>query len=414
MKPLVLAVAAAVAAVCSGAALAQVDQPPGQRFAVDPAALPQPFATESAINPPRRVARPADATLRVPAGFAATLYAEEMSGPRHFAIAPNGDVFVAETFAGRITVLRDPDRTGRATQREVFVDGLRRPHGMQFHGGDFYVADLERVWRIPYQPGDVKARARPVPITADGALGTQNGHFTRNIVFSADGRHLFAAIGSASNVGEEPEPRATIARFSADGGARQTFASGLRNPVGVAIRPGTDELWTVVNERDGLGDGLVPDYLTRVVEGAFYGWPYAYIGRNPQPGLGEKRPDLVAGARVPDLLFESHSAPIGLAFYTGTSFPPEYRGDAFVALRGSWNANRPVGYMIARVPFRDGGPVGHYETFASGFWVTGGDRADVWGRPAGVAIAADGALLIADDTGNTVWRVQWQGSQRAD
>ncbi len=409
MKLTIAFVAVVLAAIVPGLAAAQVNQPPGQRYSVDPAALPAPFATESAINPPRRVPRPADAMLRVPDGFVATLFADDMKGPRHFAVAPSGDVFVAETFAGRIVVLRDPQGSGRASERSVFVEGLRRPHGMQFHGGSFYVADLDRVWRIPYQPGDVVARGRPEAVTQSGALGSPEGHFTRNIVFSADGRHLFAAIGSAGNIAEEAPPRATIMRFLADGSGGRVFAAGLRNPVGIAIRPGSDELWTVVNERDGLGDGLVPDYLTQVVDGGFYGWPYAYIGANPQLDFAPKRPDLVAATRIPDLLFEAHSAPIGLTFYTGSSFPPEYHGDAFVALRGSWNANRPVGYMIARVPFRDGRPAGHYETFASGFWVAGGDRADVWGRPAGVAVAADGALLIADDTGNTVWRVQWRG-----
>jgi len=400
----------AVALAMPGAALAQAGQRPGDRIAVDPGALPAPYASPSAANPPRRVPRPEGAALRVPPGFAVSLYADGMQGPRNFAIAPNGDVFVVESFASRIVVLRSAPGAPEAAQREVFVEGLRRPHGVQFFGEHLYVADLERVWRIPYQPGDVKARGRPEPVTADGQLGTQNGHFTRNIVFAPDGSQLFAAIGSAGNIAEEPEPRATVVRFRADGSDRALVAAGLRNPVGLAIRPGTSELWTVVNERDGLGDGLVPDYLTRVVDGAFYGWPYAYIGANPQPGFAQRRPDLVARTRVPDLLFESHTAPIGLAFYTGRSFPAEYRGDAFVALRGSWDANLPRGYVVARVPFRDGRPIGHYEIFAAGFWIGGDGRADVWGRPSGVAVAADGALLIADDTGNTIWRVQWQGS----
>lgn len=398
-----------VALAMPRAAIAQVGQQPGERLSIDPHTLPAPYASPSASNPPRRVARPADARLRVPPGFAVSLFAEGMQGPRNFAVAPNGDVFVVESFVNRIVVLRAPPGASQAAQREVFVEGLRRPHGVQFVGDHLYVADLERVWRIAYQPGDLKARARPEPVTADGQLGTQNGHFTRNLIFAPDGSHFFAAIGSAGNIGEEPAPRATVVRFRADGSNREVVAAGTRNPVGLAFRPGTNELWTVVNERDGLGDGLVPDYLARVTDGAFYGWPYAYIGPNPQPGFGQRRPDLVAQTRVPDLLFESHSAPIGLTFYSGTSFPAEYRGDAFVALRGSWNANLPRGYVIARVPFRDGRPVGHYETFAAGFWIGGEGRADVWGRPAGVAVAADGALLIADDTGNTIWRVQWQG-----
>jgi glucose/arabinose dehydrogenase len=318
-------------------------------------------------------------------------------------------VFVVETFLNRITLLRAPAGARRPRAARCSSTACAGRIGVQVFGDHLYVADLERVWRIPYRAGDLRATARPEPVTEDGQLGAQAGHFTRNLIFAPDGRHFFVAIGSAGNIGEEPPPRASVVRFRADGSGRETVVSGTRNPVGLAYRPGTDELWTVVNERDGLGDGLVPDYLAHVVDGAFYGWPYAYIGPNPQPGFAERRPDLVAQARVPDLLFESHSAPIGLAFYGGTSFPAEYRGDAFVALRGSWNSERPLGYVIARVPFRDGRPVGHYETFAAGFWSGGDGRADVWGRPAGVAVAADGALLIADDTGNTVWRVQWQG-----
>jgi glucose/arabinose dehydrogenase len=404
-----LVVGGLAALVVPRAGIAQVGQQPGDRFAIDPRTLPAPYASPSASNPPRRVARPEGAALRVPPGFVATLFSDALQGPRNFAIAPNGDVFVVETFVNRISVLRAPAGAPQAAQREVFVEGLRRPHGVQFFGDHLYVADLERVWRIPYQAGDLKASARPEAVTEDGQLGAQGGHFTRNLIFAPDGTHFFVAIGSAGNIGEEAAPRASVVRFRADGSNRETVVTGTRNPVGLSFRPGTDELWTVVNERDGLGDGLVPDYLARVVDGAFYGWPYAYIGPNPQPGFAERRPDLVAQSRVPDLLFESHSAPIGLAFYGGTSFPAAYRGDAFVALRGSWNAERPLGYVIARVPFRDGRPVGHYETFAAGFWVGGAGRADVWGRPAGVAVAADGALLIADDTGNTIWRVQWQG-----
>jgi glucose/arabinose dehydrogenase len=210
-------------------------------------------------------------------------------------------------------------------------------------------------------------------------------------------------------VAEEEPPRATIRVFAADGSGGRTFASGLRNPVGIAIRPGSDELWAVVNERDGLGDGLVPDYLARVREGAFHGWPYAYAGPNPDPDFGAKRPDLVAATVVPDVLFESHSAPLGLVFYEGAQFPDEYRGDAFVALHGSWNRSRPTGYKVVRVPFEDGRPVGGYENFAVGFWIEGEETARVWGRPAGLALGGDGSLLVADDAGGTVWRIRWVG-----
>ena len=388
---------------------AQTGQSPGERFMVRPDDLPAPYATPSASNPPQRVARPEGMGLNVPPGFAANAFADGLTHPRWLAVAPNGDVLLAESAIGRITLLRDADGDGRAETVATFLEGLSRPHGMAFRPGALYIADVNGVFRIPYQPGDIRARGEPRPITEPGALGPGSGHWTRNIVFSPDGGKFYVAVGSRGNIGEEDEIRAAVLEFGADGGERRVYAGGLRNPVGIAFRPESDELWAVVNERDGLGDGLVPDYITRVVAGAFYGWPYAYIGRNPQPGFAERRPDLVQRTRVPDLLFQAHSAPIGLVFYSGESFPAEYRGDAFVALRGSWNSGQPTGYKIVRVPFRDGKPAGHYENFATGFWIAGKDTARVWGRPAGLAVAADGSLLIADDTGNSVWRVAWRG-----
>ena len=349
--------------------------------------------------------RPADAALRVPAGFRATLFAEGLRDARWLAVAPNGDVFLAEPSPGIVTLLRDEDGSGRATKRATFAAGFEAPHGIAFRPGFIYIADTRAVWRIPYADGDDTAHGAPQQVTPAGALGDGGGHWTRNIAFAPDGRHFYVAIGSSSNLAEDPAPRATVRVFNADGSGGRTFASGLRNPVGIAFEPGTSDLFVVVNERDGLGDGLVPDYLTHLQDGGFYGWPYSYLGQHPQPRFAERRPDLVGRAIVPDLLFRAHSAPLGLAFYTGTQFPPEYRGDAFVALHGSWNSGKPTGYMVARVPFRDGRPAGYYETFASGFWVAGDDRAEVWGRPVGLAIAKDGSLLIADDVGNTVWRV---------
>lgn len=393
-----------------GAVLAQSGQTPGTKITIRPADLPAPYHTRSASNGPRKVTRPAGAGLRVPAGFAANLYAEKLDTPRWLEAAPNGDIFVAESSSGRIRVLRDADKDGKAETSTVFADGFNRPHGMALRPGYLYVADTRGVWRVAYQPGETRARQGPEAVTAEGVFGGAWGHWTRNIAFTPDGASFYASVGSAGNLAEEDPPRATILKFNADGSGQRIFATGLRNPVGIAIRPGSDELWTVVNERDGLGDGLVPDYLTRVQDGAFYGWPYAYIGPHPQPGYAERRPDLVAKTVVPDILFESHSAPLGLAFYTGTAFPPEYRGDAFVALHGSWNALKPTGYMVVRVPFRDGKPVGHYEIFASGFWASGDNRAEVWGRPVGLTIAADGALMIADDAGDTIWRVAWRGN----
>lgn len=392
----------------AGAAPAQ-EAVPGTRFSASPQDLPAPYASPSATNGPRVVARPAGASLQVPPGFRVQAYAENMLHPRNLAVAPDGAVLVAESTAGQITLLRDDNNDGRADRVIPYVTGLSRPFGIAFLGSSLYVADTERVWRIPYRSGQNAPASPPQPVTPDGALGPGNGHSTRSLTFNLQGDRFYIGVGSAGNVAEEPVPRATILSFALDGSDRRVFASGLRNPVGMALRPGSDDLWTVVNERDGLGDELVPDYLTQVKAGSFYGWPYAYIGPNPQPGFAERRPDLVRSTVTPDFLFRSHSAPIGLVFYDARMFPPEMRGDAFVALRGSWNAGVPRGYMIARVPFRDGRPAGDYEAFVTGFRSGGTSRAEVWGRPAGLAVAADGALLIADDTARTVWRVSHPG-----
>ncbi len=260
-------------------------------------------------------------------------------------------------------------------------------------------------------PGQQRAVAAPERITPPDAFGEPGGHWTRNIVFSPDGQHFYVAIGSEGNIAEEPLPRASIKRFNADGSGGAVFAHGLRNPVGIAFHPRTGALFTVVNERDGMGDGLVPDYLTQVREDGFYGWPYAYIGPNPMPRYAKRRPDLVKRTIVPDVLFESHSAPIGMAFADSPQFPREWRDDAFVALQGSWNSAVPTGYKVVRVPFKNGEPLGWYENFVTGFWVdtekgwTGSSRAQVIGRPAGLALWNDGSLLIADAASNTVWRV---------
>jgi glucose/arabinose dehydrogenase len=347
--------------------------------------------------------------LRVPEGFRANLFADKLSHARWLAVAPNGDVFLAEPGLGIITLLRDPDGSGHASVRATFAAGFEEPHGIAFRPGYIYIADTRAVWRIPYTEGDETAHGSPERVTPPGALGDGGGHWTRNIAFAPDGQHFYVSIGSSSNVAEDLEPRATVRVFNLDGSGGRTFASGLRNPIGIAFQPGTNDLFAVVNERDGLGDGLVPDYLTHLQDGGFYGWPYSYLGQHPQPRLADRRPDLVKRAIVPDLLFRSHSAPLGLAFYTGTQFPQEYRGDAFVALHGSWNSATPTGYMVVRVPFRDGRSAGYSETFASGFWIAGDTRAEVWGRPVGLAIAKDGSLLIADDVGNTVWRVSYTG-----
>lgn len=404
-RALVLALAA-ISALPMPSALAS-GPVPGDRFVLEAKDMPRPYATPSVANPAARISRPEGMNLRAPTGFSSGLVASGLAHPRWLAVAPNGDVVVAESNAGKITLLRDSDGDGRAEIVVEFASGFSRPHGMAFHGRYFYVADTRRVWRIPYEPGDLRARAAAEPVTADGALGEGSGHWTRNIAVAPDGAGFVVAIGSRGNIGEEPLPRASIQYFLLDGSGQRTIAGGLRNPVGIAFHPSTRALFTVVNERDGMGDGLVPDFLTRVEDGGFYGWPYAYIGPLPDPRYGDRRPDLVRASKAPDLLFLSHSAPIGLAFYDGTMFPSEYRGDAFVALQGSWNSAKPVGYFVARVPFKDGRPIGHYEAFATGFWVAGDERAEIVGQPAGLAIAKDGALLIADDTGRAVWRIAY-------
>jgi len=384
------------------------DPAPGQRIEVRFKDLPGPYAQPSASNPAQRVAIPDGIPLRVPPGFEVTLFARGLRHPRNLLTLPDGTVVVAEQGPGVITRLDDGDGDGRAEGIAEIADGFDEPYGLAWHRDALMVADLSGVWADVWTGAAPRVRRL---ITEPGALGGRSGHTTRNLIFTPDGTRFLVAIGSASNLREEESPRATIQEFDADGRARGTLAAGLRNPVGLAFRPGTDTLYTVVNERDGLGDRLVPDYLTAVRRDGFYGWPYAYLGANPQPGFGGLRPDLVARTIVPDLLFEAHSAPLGLVFYTGTQFPERYRGNAFVALHGSWNRSDPVGYTVVHVPFRADRPDGGYETFVTGFRLAetaAGARARVWGRPAALAVAADGSLLIADDAGGTIWRVAWR------
>ena len=392
-------------AAFGGPAAAQ-DQAPGVRYEVLADDMPA-SPSASATNPPRLIARPADARPMVPPGFAANLFAAGLDHARWMAVAENGDVFLAEPGAGKITLLRDADGDGAAEFRTTFAAGLDRPHGLAIEGGYLYVGTPRRILRFAYRIGQERADSPPQAVTAEGALGNGQGHSTRNIAFSDDGSNLFIAVGSRANSAIEAAPRATVQELAAGERTLATFATGLRNPVGIAVHPATAELYVVVNERDGLGDGLVPDYLTHLARGGFYGWPYAYIGANPDQVFGKARPDLVERTLVPDVLFQSHSAPLGLVFYDAEQFPAAYRGDAFVALHGSWNAAAPVGYMVVRVPFEDGRPAGHYQSFATGFWAAGEHTALVWGRPAGLAVAADGSLLIADDVGQVIWRVSY-------
>lgn len=365
------------------------------RLHVDPDRLPAPGATAAVANPPRVVPRPGGAHLVVPDGFRATLWADNLTHARMLLGLPNGDLLVAESNADKVTLLRDSQGKGHADHRETFAGGFNHPSGLAQTPGAVYVADLDGVWRLDWSPGGTPQVLGRKMLTPPGALGDAGGHSTRMLAIDPQGARLYVGVGSRSNVAEEPEPRATIRVFAMDGSGGRTFAAGLRNPVGMAFLPGTDDLWTVVNERDGLGDGLVPDFLAHVADGGFYGWPYTYIGGHPQPGFeGKGRP-----ARVPDLLLAAHSAPLGLAFW---------HGDAYVALHGSWNRADPVGYMVVKVPFAGGRPKGWYEPFATGFALTPEGtkgRARVWGRPVGLAVGADDALYVADDAGQTVWRI---------
>ena len=391
---------------------ASADQPPvGTKIKIDLAKLPQPGDSPSKANVSKLVPRPAGAMPQVPPGFQVNIFAEHLRNARNMLVASNGDVLLAEQGAGEIAMLRDADGNGVAEGVVTFASGFNIPYGMAIANGALYVGDSKGVWRIPYTPGDATAREKQTLVTPEGAVGGTGGHSTRNVNVSADGKKLYVSIGSSSNIGEEATPRATIQEFALDAtgtkaSGQRTYASGLRNAVGTAFYPGTNDLYAVINERDTLGDELVPDYMTRVADNGFYGWPYSYLGQHPQPGYADKRPDLVAKAIVPDVLIRSHSAPLGLAFYTATQFPKEYQGGAFVALHGSWNAANPRGYAVAFVPFENKKPAGDYVVFASGFTLNQTTASnEVWGRPAGVAVTKDGSLLIADDGSNTVWRV---------
>jgi glucose/arabinose dehydrogenase len=409
--------AAAPAAVLTGAAALGdwTTDAPGVRRRITPADLPAPFATPSVDNGPRVVRRPAGALPRVPAGFRVAEYARALVNPRVVIAAPNGDLVVAESEPGRLQLLRDADGDGRAETRSLFAEGLRQPFGLAFYPpGDaprfLYVGNTDSVVRFPYQNGDLRARGPSEVIVPDlpgGGRLRGGGHWTRDLAFTLDGRKFFASVGSMTNVNEEPPRRAAIHEYNADGTGFRIFAAGIRNAVGLAVQPGTGDLWASVNERDELGDHLVPDYITRVRENGFYGWPWYYIGANQDPRHAGKRPDLRERVIVPDVLLQSHSASLDLCFYTGGQFPVSYRGEIFAAEHGSWNRARRTGYKVIRVPIREGRATGEYEDFMTGFVTPEGN---VWGRPVGVATAKDGALIVSDDGGNVLWRVAYVGT----
>jgi len=363
--------------------------------------LPAPYATKSSGNAPDKSKPPAGFLPTVPSGFHVNIFATNFKMPRWLAVAPNGDIFVADTGAGEIVILRDPQHTGGVQARETFANGLRRPFGIAFHDDYVYIGNMKELVRFKYDPKTSK-RLGQAEHLMDMPGG---GHETRSVAFSADGKHLFLTVGSGSNIdtGEEPI-RAAVTICDPDGKNARQYATGLRNPVGLAIEPVTGAVWVSVNERDELGDNLPPDYLTSVKDGGFYGWPYSYIGDNVDDRVKPQRPDLVARAIVPDVLLGAHVAPLQFAFYTGKQFPESYNGGVFIAEHGSWNRSTRSGYQVAFVAFKDGKASADPVPFMTGL-VPDPTKPDVLGRPVGVAVAPDGSLLVADDGAAVIYRI---------
>lgn len=383
--------------------------------------LPAPFATPSAANQSHVVSRPADASLQVPQGFQVQVFASGFDQPRELRTAPNGDVFLADSKAGEIKVLHGMTKDGKAESVTVFASGFDRPFGMAFYppGADpqyIYVGNTNSVVRLPYNNGDLKARGPAEVIVKSLPSGDPSdpqggGHWTRDLVFTRDAGKMLVAVGSRSNVDDaDNNPaelhRANVLEFNPDGSGLRVFASGIRNCVGEAIQPETGDLWCSTNERDALGNNLPPDYITHVEDGGFYGWPWYYTGGHQDPRHKGKHPELKDKVIVPDVLLQPHNASLGIAFYEGSQFPPEYKGNIFAAEHGSWNRETRTGYEVIRVPVEHGKATGVYEDFVTGFVTPDGK---VWGRPVGVTVASDGSLLFSDDGSSSVWRVSYSG-----
>jgi glucose/arabinose dehydrogenase len=396
--------------------------------------LPAPFETKSAQVFCTVVGWPKGKMPTAPAGFKVSLYAEGLNNPRNIYVAPNGDVFAAQAtteakglaaaksaLSGKtksqnmgdspnsIVIFRDGNNDGVIDAKGVYLTGLNRPFGMAVVGKWFYVANTDGLWRYRYSPTDAR-----ITTTGERVLklpaGGYNNHWTRNLLVSKDSTKLYITVGSGSNVAEHgianEARRACVLVINLDGSDEKIYADGLRNPVGIAYQPGTNTIWTAVNERDELGDMLVPDYLTSVKQGGFYGWPYAYFGQHEDPRRKNERPDLVKKTLVPDVALGSHTASLGLAFYDGDGFGAKYKNAAFIGQHGSWNSSKLVGYKVVTVPFTGGKP-GKPEDFLTGF-IANEAKNEVYGRPVGVATAKDGSLLVADDSGNKIWRVSAQ------
>ncbi len=384
---------------------------PGTSRHINVKDLPAPFASESATNGPKIVARPENAKLQVPEGFKVELFATGLNNPRLMRVAPNGDIFLAETSAGNIKVFRGMTAEGKPEQVQVFASGLNIPFGVAFYplGPNpqwVYVANMDSVVRFPYHNGDMVSTGAPQHL-ADLASGGH--HRSRDIQFSPDGKKLFVSVGSQENVDDSPaeKNRADILEYNPDGSGMRIYASGLRNAVGIAVNPKTGELWASVNERDGLGNDLVPDYITHVQEGGFYGWPWFYMGGHQDPRLPGAHPELKDKVITPDVILQPHNASLQMTFYEGKQFPAKYQGDIFACEHGSWNRSPRAGYEVIRVPLHQTGHAsGEYEDFLTGFVV---DDESVWGRPVGVTAAPDGSLLVSDDGSGSIWRISYIG-----
>jgi glucose/arabinose dehydrogenase/mono/diheme cytochrome c family protein len=406
------ALAAAAGPAAGGPFIDFKSEEPGRIHKITLQDLPAPFATKSANNGPSIVDRPQDAWPKAPAGFKVEQFLSGLNEPRLMVTAPNGDVFLAEAGAGQIRVFRGISGDGKPQQNEVFTTGLKRPYGIAFYppGNDpqwVYVGCTEAVVRFPYHSGDLHASG-----ASQHLVDLPNGgHWTRSIQFSPDGKKMFVAVGSKSNI-DDPDTtsseknRADILTYNPDGTGMQLFAYGIRNAGGgLAIQPETGALWCSVNERDGLGDNLVPDYITHVEPGGFYGWPWWYMGGNQDPRHKGKHPELKDKVITPDVLLQPHNASLEITFYEGSQFPSEYKGDLFASEHGSWNKAVRAGYEVIRVPLHGSGKAtGEYQDFLTGFVV---DNGHVWGRPVGVTVAQDGSLLVSDDGSGSIWRVSY-------
>lgn len=381
----------------------ETDQQPQKSFHVEADRLPQPYADTSGANSSQIVPRNGREPM-VPKGFKVNLFAQNLEGPRRLLVLDQKTVLVSLQRRGEVIALTDENADGVADKQRTLATGLVQPYGLGLlpagpHQGDLLIADARAIWRLP-----LAANALPVPYTAQGVFGAPRGHITRSLAIEPATGRLFVGVGSMGNIGVEPEVKASIQVFDADGRHQRTFASGLRNAIGIGFQPGTGKLWVTVQERDGMGDRLVPDYFTKVADGDFFGWPYAYTGGFAQPEFVGRTPKDMKPVKMPSVLFEAHSSAIDFAFVPA-SWPREWQGDAIVALRGSWNRANPTGYKLVRVPFENGKAVGTYQNFVTGFWVGGESPAQVWGRPSNLEFMPDGALLVADDPGGTIWRI---------